>query len=902
MSDYKKSMDEAAEATRKTGTEAEKLAQKKEAFQLLGRSMFVAGGLIAAGLGVAVAKFADFDSAMSNVAATGDDARGSIEALREAALDAGASTVFSATESANAIEELAKAGLDSSEILSGALAGSLDLAAAGGLGVARAAEIAATTLQQFKLEGSDASHVADLLAAGAGKAMGDVEDLAQALNQSGLVASQFGISVEETTGTLAAFASAGLLGSDAGTSFRSMLLRLANPTEEVKDLMAEVGIEAYNAQGQFIGLAGLAGELESSLAGMTDEQRQTTLAMVFGQDAIRAATVLYDEGAAGIADWTEQVDDAGYAAETAATRLDNLAGDWEALTGALDSAMIASGEAADGPLRALVQGVTELVDVFNAMPEGGQQAVFWVGAAGAAVLTAGGLYLLAVPKVAAYNAALATMGGTAQRTGKALELAGKLGGGAVVGMAAAAAAGDLLTDALRNLGPAAEVVQNKVATAADAVELFDVVNQKLGAGPNIKLARKQVDGLGEALDKVSGAMEMTQGDLISASAIEAVSRVGGELATLADTDLPAAQQQFRLLSESAKLTEDQQLTLLDTMEPFKKLLTEQATAAGETATEQEILSRAMGATVAPTEDNTAALSALSGEAVDASEKVEDLADTIRNFGSAQFDVRAATRSFEQAIDDLTASVEANGTTLDLNEQAGRDNQSTIDGLAKSALDLAAATYTQTGSQEAATATLETGRAKLIEVLEQFGITGQAAEDYANELGLIPENIDTTVAVLTETAQAAVNSFISLNSGRQVPLKITADGISSIKLPNGMTATSNANGGLYAYADGGFGSGMYTGGTPLYKFAEKETGWEAFISGKPSERDRNIGIAYDALNRLGAGPQQQAPAPVYVQNPFTGEYLLAQTAAVADRQISQADSRAEQTIRAGVREW
>ena len=141
---------------------------------------------------------------------------------------------------------MAKAGLSARDILAGGLTGALDLAAAGGLGVAEAAGIAATTLQQFQLDGEEATHVADLLAAGAGKAMGDVTDLGTALDQAGLVASQFGLSVDETVGTLSAFASAGMLGSDAGTSMRTMLLRLANPTKEVADLMSSLGISAYD--------------------------------------------------------------------------------------------------------------------------------------------------------------------------------------------------------------------------------------------------------------------------------------------------------------------------------------------------------------------------------------------------------------------------------------------------------------------------------------------------------------------------------------------------------------------------------------------------------------------------------------------------------------------------------
>src|SRR5690606_33734709 len=104
-----------------------------------------------------------------------------------------------------------------------------------------AAEIAASAMTQFGLAGEDVEHVADLLAAGAGKAQGGVADLGQALNQAGLVSSQFGLSIEEAVGTLTAFASAGMVGSDAGTSFRTMLLRLANPSNEAAAEMERLG-------------------------------------------------------------------------------------------------------------------------------------------------------------------------------------------------------------------------------------------------------------------------------------------------------------------------------------------------------------------------------------------------------------------------------------------------------------------------------------------------------------------------------------------------------------------------------------------------------------------------------------------------------------------------------------
>ena len=126
---------------------------------LSGKIATVGAGLVALSA-AAVTRFAQFDKAMSGVAATGDDARSSIDQLRQAAIEAGADTAFSAAEAANGIEQLAKAGVSSADILGGGLSGALNLAAAGEIEVAEAAEIAASAMTQFNLEGSDVGHVA----------------------------------------------------------------------------------------------------------------------------------------------------------------------------------------------------------------------------------------------------------------------------------------------------------------------------------------------------------------------------------------------------------------------------------------------------------------------------------------------------------------------------------------------------------------------------------------------------------------------------------------------------------------------------------------------------------------------------------------------------------------------
>jgi TP901 family phage tail tape measure protein len=223
------------------------------------------GAGIAAGLGAVVSKSIDFEKAMSAAGAASTASAGQLGQLREAAIKAGADTQYSATQAAGAITEMAKAGVSTADILKGGLAGALDLAAAGQLDVGEAAGIAATAMTQFGLSGSQIPHVADLLAAGAGKAMGSVEDLAGALKYVGPVAAGMGVSIEETTGTLALFASQGILSEQAGTSLRGMLSSLTSPSKIAAEQMSELGINVFDAQGKFIGLAGVAKELHDSM-------------------------------------------------------------------------------------------------------------------------------------------------------------------------------------------------------------------------------------------------------------------------------------------------------------------------------------------------------------------------------------------------------------------------------------------------------------------------------------------------------------------------------------------------------------------------------------------------------------------------------------------------------------
>lgn len=825
------------------------------AFEMLGRGMVAAGGLIAVGLGVAISKFAEFDQAMSYVQAATHETAENMELLRQAALDAGASTVFSATESANAIEELSKAGLSTADILGGALTGSLDLAAAGGLGVARAAEISATALQQFGLEGSEAVHVADVLAAGAGKAMGSVEDLANGLKFVGPIAASMGVSIEETAGTLALFAQQGIIGEQAGTSLRGMLSSLTSPSSQARKEIERLGITLYDADGNFRGLEAAAGELSKAYSGMTGEARDASLGVIFGNQQITAATALYQAGAEGVREWTEAVDDQGYAAETAAIRLDNLTGDVEAFQGALDTAFISMGEAANGPGRFFVQLLTDMVDGFNKLPEGSKQAVFWIGAIGAAVALTGGAYLLAVPKIAAYNAALATLGPTAQR-------ASRIVGGLAKGVGLIA-----------GLGLAANVMTRLAGASAKAAPGIDLVLKSLNEGQMdgaFANASKGADSFAESLELIAGSgfdasMERfgeTLGGAFGITGQVTEARAGFEALDSAMSQMVSGGNSAKAagwFDELTKAAEAQGIPIEKLKELFPQY--ENALAAAEDGTGEAAV----------------AIDLLAQEAEIAESNLSDLEDALREIAGTAMGMGAAMDDAQGAVNRLDEAAKAEGATLLGTNDASIALRDSIREVEEAHRDSAVAILENGGSLQDARAEWEKGREAVIQMRISMGESREEAELWADEnLGAaeevegalndvrdavvgIPDRKTIAVEANTWPAANAIDRLVRTYNGTTLRMNVVTD---SFYIP------SNYAGNLYdkgvqQFAAGGFPSGIYAGRLGgIHKFAESEMGvpWETYISGRAADRERNVGIWMETGRRLGVTETRSAAVP------------------------------------------
>lgn len=262
----------------------------------------------------------------------------------------------SAGDSAAAMTELAKAGLTVRDAVDSAR-GVLQLGTAAQIDFGSAAQIVASALNAFDLPGTRAAEVADLLAAASISAQGEITDMAAALAQSAAVAKQANIPIEDTVTAISLLAKSGLLGSDAGTSLRTTILRLVPTTKEAAQFTRALGIEFEDAEGRLRPLPEIFDQYRVALAKLPPVLQQAALQQIFGQDAIRAASILAREGAVGFAAMAEEVTREGVAADVAGAQTAGFSGQVSQLGSNLESLGVTLGTIVLPGLGALVEGL-----------------------------------------------------------------------------------------------------------------------------------------------------------------------------------------------------------------------------------------------------------------------------------------------------------------------------------------------------------------------------------------------------------------------------------------------------------------------------------------------------------------------------------------------------------------
>lgn len=459
--------------------------------------------------------------------------------------------------------------------------------------------------------------------------------------------------------------------------------------------------------------------------------------------------------------------------------LEPLSGPTLELAGALSEvAFIITDELADalGALAGAAAPVVQaLANIIDAVPDDA-----WAGIANGALVLAGAFVIFRGAKgiagaaglIGDFTKKLDAMGVPGQ---KAVGLLGGLAKGAGA-LAAFSIATAILDDWLGSLQDTNVELARLVGVSDSAADALASVTQGLDVkwwgevATDVTSVQMALDSATASSTDFGAALSQSLGQKAT---LDALSQYGKALEQMATNDLPAAQQAFQNLVTQYDLTRQQQSQLLEQMPGYRDLITGVAEATTGQAGQQALLNAAQGIGIYNTQEQTRTLEELEGKSGEAGGAIDGLAEKIRNFGSATLDSREAERQFQEAVDAVTASVEANGNSLDIGTEKGRANEAALDDIAESALDLAAATYERTSSEDEAAAAVQAGRDELIKQLAQFGITGQAAEDYADDLGLIPEDIDTLVQLLG--TQAAENALNNVARDRTANIRVNVSG-------------------------------------------------------------------------------------------------------------------------------
>lgn len=701
------------------------------------------GTAMVTGFAIAAASAAKFDKALSNVRAVTQASGKEMTALRAAALEAGKTTSYTATEAANAEAELARAGVKVADITGGALKGTLALAASGQMDLADSAVIAAQAMNTFGLKGKDVTHVADVMSAAANKSAADMNGLGMSLRQGGLLAKQTGLSLEDTVGTLAAFADHALIGSDAGTSLKVMLQRLTPQSVEARTMMDRLGFTAYDSQGKFVGLTKLAGSLQTSFKNLTPEARNAAFATIFGSDAVRSATILYELGADGIAKYTKAVNDQGAAGRMAATQTDNLIGDLERLRGAIEVALIEGGSSANGALREMTQFVTRLVNAYNSLPPELQHTVTLLTGVGGAATLAVTAFLLLLPRIAATRTALVALGITAARTRTVMMGLGRLGLVAAV-IEAISWGTEKLVSQFDKAPPNVTKLQNS---------LLNFAKTGKAAGELTKVFGDNLDGFGDAVARIAhpGTLDRVGDSLYKIThlgsdaydleeARKQIKSVDDALTQLVQGGSPdLAVDAFNKMAAEAEKQGTSTEKLRTLLPQYTLALTDADTQSKLSADAQAKLSKEVGLTADQLQDQRT--------------EAEKLADALKGLNGTAISAAEGEISFRQSLADLSQAVKDNGHSLDVSTEKGRAVKGAFLDAAKAAQDHAQAVAEQMNSQTAGQKVLEQDIRLLRRQMVQAGFSEDAINNLIGAFAQMPPSVGTKVDAKTEGALA-----------------------------------------------------------------------------------------------------------------------------------------------------
>lgn len=364
----------------KAGEVGDALTGIGERLTAVGDKMSIVSGIVAVTFGKSIVEStSEFGNTVQQIGGYLDLTGDALDDMSDLALQYGKDTKYSAQEAGEAIRELAKGGMDDAQIKAGALNSAMLLASAGNMDMASSAEVAVQAIKTFGVSAEDSASVADALAGAANRSVAEVSDLSQGFVQVGGAATNAGWDINEVSAAIALMADRGYTGSMAGTTLKTMLLRLANPTKTAQTALNSLGIELRDSNGKMKDAVEIVGLFEHALAGVSDEVRDKALGDIFGQRGYNGMVALLQEGTEGFKSYIQATQDSGYAAEMAKNQLGELGWALELARGEAETAAVNFGNALAPTVISVAHAVEGAFNAFNSLSD--EQQAFIANAA-----------------------------------------------------------------------------------------------------------------------------------------------------------------------------------------------------------------------------------------------------------------------------------------------------------------------------------------------------------------------------------------------------------------------------------------------------------------------------------------------------------------------------------------
>ncbi|HDP5859674.1 TPA: phage tail tape measure protein [Staphylococcus aureus] len=357
-----------------------KLQEIGNSMKNVGRNMtmYVTAPVVA-GFAVAAKKGIEFDDSMRKVKATSGATGEEFEALKKKAREMGATTKFSASDSAEALNYMALAGWDPKQMMEG-LSGVMDLAAASGEDLGAVSDIVTDGLTAFGLKAKDSGHFADVLAQTSSKANTDVRGLGEAFKYVAPVAGALGYTIEDTSIAIGLMSNAGIKGEKAGTALRTMFTNLSSPTRAVGNEMERLGISITDSNGKMIPMRKLLGQLREKFKDLSKDQQASSAATIFGKEAMSGALAIINASDEDYQKLTKSIDSSTGASKRMADTMESgLGGKLRTLRSQFEELALTIYDRIEPALKIIVSAFSKVVTWITKLPASIQLAIVGFG-------------------------------------------------------------------------------------------------------------------------------------------------------------------------------------------------------------------------------------------------------------------------------------------------------------------------------------------------------------------------------------------------------------------------------------------------------------------------------------------------------------------------------------------